>query len=244
MNVLARFKITDEELKTRAVDRLIKSSTPDFDFFLFVVLAVLMATVGLLLDSATVIIGSMLIAPILSPILSLSLALVMSDYRLLTRSLTTLGKAFAFGIGLSFLAAFFFEPGAVEIGQEVILRTTPSLLYFVVAVISGFAVSYALVQPDLNETFPGVAVSVSILPPIAVMGIGLKAANWSIVNGALALVIINVIGIVFASMICFSLLDLYRKKQVATKAIETEERRLEDEQEKLAKVAHDGVTSA
>ena len=77
MSLFTHLNTLSDEDKSKAVEKLITDSTPDFDFFLLMTLSMLMATFGLLIDSAAVVIGSMLIAPLLSPIFSFSLGIVM-----------------------------------------------------------------------------------------------------------------------------------------------------------------------
>lgn len=236
MSLFSRFQIANEAEKARAVERLVKGSTPDFDFFLFVILAVLMATLGLILNSAAVVIGSMLIAPILYPVLSLALGVVISDYQLFYRSLYTLAKSVALAVALAFLATMFTSD--LQIGSEIESRIVPNLAYFMVAVISGFAVAYSLVQPDLNETFPGIAVSVALLPPLAVAGVGIGVFDSSIVFGALALFAVNVLGILFAALLSFSLMNLSNKKQIAASTLKKEEKRIEEEKRAINNLDH------
>jgi len=232
MNIFSNLRSVSGVDKAKAVQKLITDSTPDFDFFYLVILSILMATFGLLIDSAAVVIGSMLIAPILHPILSLSLGMVMSDYKLISRSLFTIFKSLVFAIAAAFVATLFlFSNKPNEIGIEILSRTEPSILYFAVAIISGLAVSYALVKPELNETFPGVAVSVALIPPIAVIGVGLAWLEWWIIAGAFTLFMVNVMGIIFASMISFSMMNLYVKRKIAETTIKKEEKRVEEEKQ-------------
>lgn len=233
MRILANFRNVSEADKSKAVEKLITDSTPDFDFFLMITLSFLMAAFGLLVDSVAVVIGSMLIAPILYPILSFSLGLVMSDFKLIHRSLWTLGESIAIGIVAATLATLFFASQGLGLTEEVLSRTEPSLLYFAIAVISGIAVSYSLVKGDLSETLPGIAVSVALLPPLAVVGVGIAYFNWQVIAGASVLFLINLVGIVFASMLSFSLMDLYGKRPVAQSTIQKEEERVEQEKEQV-----------
>ena len=110
-------------------------------------------------------------------------------------------------------------------------RVEPSLTYFFVAIIAGFAVSYSLVRPDLSATLPGIVVAVALISPLAVVGYGIAKFDWSIASGAFTLFLINVIGIIFASSLSFSLMNLYVKRKVAEKTIKKEEKRLEEEKE-------------
>jgi len=229
---LAQFQNVSDADKTAAVKRLVEVSTPDYDFFFLVVLSILMATFGLWINSVEIVIGSMLIAPILYPILSLSLGIVMSDFPLISRSLLTILKSALLGILGAVLATWLFAAEYGEFTSEILLRTEPSLLYLAVAVIAGIAVSFTLVRPDLSETLAGIAVSVALIPPLAVVGIGIAKFDLAVVSGSAVLLLVNIIGIVFASMVAFSLLSLHDKRYVAQTAIKKEEERVELEHER------------
>ena len=105
MNFFSRFRAISEADKANAVSKLVEDATPDFDFFYLIVLSVLMASFGLLAGSEAVVIGSMLIAPIMSPVLALALGLSMSNHSLMLRSASTLVRATAFAVGASALSA-------------------------------------------------------------------------------------------------------------------------------------------
>ena len=235
MAFISHFRVVREEDKVRAIKKLIADSTPSFDFFLMATLSILMATFGMLLDSAAIVIGSMLIAPILHPVLSLSLGISLSDYRLIGRSFYTLLKSIAIGIAGAVVATLFLSNGEY-LTSEIIARTEPNLLFFAIAVIAGIAISYSLVKPNLSETLPGVAVSVALIPPLAVVGIGIVKVDWNVVAGASVLFIVNVIGIVFASMISFSLMDVRREQKVTASAIKKEDKKVQQEEEKIEKI--------
>ena len=229
--------------KSRAVRKLVEDSTPDFDFFLLVVLSILMATFGLLAGSETIVIGSMLIAPLLHPILGLALGVSMSNHKLIRRSLKTTGKAVAFAIVAAIVATFFFSFGSFEgaLNDTIISRTAPSLIFLIVAVIAGFAVTYALVRPDLSETLPGVAVSVALIPPLAVLGIGIAKFDPGIVAGSAVMFGVNVLGIVAASMFAFSIMNVHGKEKIAQSVIRKEDKRIEKEKERIEKIEKEEV---
>ncbi len=240
MSIIARFRIAaNESEKSKAVARLIKASTGDFDFYLFAFLGISMATLGLALDSPEVIIGSMLIAPILYPVLSFALSLVLVDAQLVYRSLRTLGIAFLTSVGvatlLSFVLGMFMDFG---LSQQLLARGQPNLLFFLVACVAGLAATYAMVHASLNEMLPGVAISVALVPPLAAVGIGLASLDLAIAGGAFLLFLINIVGILFSSVIAFSLMDLHGTRKVADSAIRQEEKRLEQEEEKIASLTN------
>lgn len=232
------FNCLTEKDKSRAIEKLIKDSTPDQDFFLMTILSILMATFGILLNSVAVVIGSMLIAPILSPVLSLSMGVVMSDYKLISRSFYTVLKSMAFGIAAAAVVTIFFSAGQAEETGSLILNMQPSLMYVAIGIIAGIAVSFALVNPQLSEKLPGVAISVALIPPLATVGVGIARFNWDIIADSFLLFIVNIIGIIFASMVVFSLMNLYIKRKIAKDAIEKEEKIIEDQKEKAK--AEDG----
>jgi uncharacterized hydrophobic protein (TIGR00271 family) len=223
------FSSIAESEKTAAVERLIEGSTPSQDFFLMVILAVLMATLGLLLNSTSVIIGSMLIAPILHPILSFSLGITMVDIPLILLSLRTflisVILAILFGIGATIL--FGYE--TVLLNSEIISRTHVNELHLAIAVIAGLAASFALVKEKLSETVPGIAISVALIPPLGVSAIGFATKDWETALGALANFGVNTIGIVVASIIIFTLMHFYSERNKADQTIKKEDIKLKRE---------------
>lgn len=224
------FNNLTETEKSDAVERLIGQSTPNQDFFFMMLLAVLMASFGILIGSITVLIGSMLIAPLLYPFLSLSLGITISDYNLISRSLKTILKAMVLVIAASFLVTILFSGG--KINTEIIQTLQPSYLFMGVAIIAGFAATFATVKPKLNETLPGIVIAVALIPPLALMGIGGAQWDWEFVSNSLVLFLLNAIGIVFASMVTFSLMRFYPKRAVAKETIKEEEKKLEMEKKK------------
>jgi uncharacterized hydrophobic protein (TIGR00271 family) len=210
MSILTYFRITTKNTgKNEAIARLVKAGAGDFDFYLFVLLGVGMATLGMLLDSATVVIGSMLIALVLYPILSLALSVVLVDSQLGMRSLRTICMAFVLGITIAAFATILLQPFGIEQGEQLIARTQPSLLYFLVACVSGFAAAYATIHRTLNELLPGVAISVALVPPLSAVGISFALLQYGWLFGALTLLILNIAGIAVASMVAFSLMDVH-----------------------------------
>lgn len=227
MSFFSQFRNVSEADKAVAIKKLIENSTPDYDFFVMVGLSVLMATLGVLLGSPAVVLGSMLIAPMLYPILSLGLGVTLADSKVVFRSARALIWATFLGVSLSAGATLLFRP--TELTPEILSRIEPSIAYFMVAMISGFAASFALVRPQLSASFPGVAIAVALIPPLSVVGIGAALFNEDILLGAMALFVLNVIGIVISSMFSFSLLNIYAKRNVAETTLKREEARIEDE---------------
>lgn len=233
----ARFRAIEEKDKAAVVRKLMQSSTPNFDFFYLVGLSVLMATLGLLADSPSIVIGSMLIAPVLYPILGIALGLVMSNMEVLGRSVLTLTKSVIISLAIAIAATWFFGDGFVT--GEMVARLNPSMIYFFVAVVAGAAVSFALAQPEWSETLPGIAISVALVPPLAVLGSGIAMFDMTVVAGSFNLLLLNFLGILLASMVTFSLMNLYEKQNIAESTIRKEEEKQQKEAEAIAAVVEE-----
>jgi len=173
-------------------------------FLILMVLSTLLASLGLYADSAPVIIGAMILAPLMSPIVSLAMAFARQDEKLLMASLKTLGigwfLAIAFAMGLSFLLPLQIETG------EIAARLRPTLLDLGVAIISGIASAYAYARAQAAKGLAGVAIAVALVPPLAVTGIGLGWLSAEVAGGALLLFLTNLAGIVFSASATFLLL--------------------------------------
>jgi uncharacterized hydrophobic protein (TIGR00271 family) len=209
INILNEISDTD---KNRAVEILITNSSSRQSYYFMVALSVAMATMGLLLNSTAVVIGSMLIAPVLYPVLSLAMGIIISDTRLVARSFATIVRSLVVALVVSVVVAIIFSSQQPDLTSEIIKRTQPTLLNFAVALVAGLAVSYAIAKPNVNESMPGVAISVSLVPPLAVIGVGLARLDLAIASPALILFVVNVIGIMFSAMIIFSLMQFVSKR--------------------------------
>ena len=171
------------------------------NFFILLALATAIATFGLLSNSAATIIGAMIIAPLMIPIMSLAFSLIILDFRLVSYSLVRL----VFGIVLTVLIAFL----ATELigfkipGSEILARTEPTLLDLGVAIAAGVAGAFAKIRRSVSDAIPGVAISVALVPPLCVVGIGLATSDFKFSLGAFILFLTNLIGIIISADIIF-----------------------------------------
>lgn len=229
------FNNLSEDDKALAITKMIEQSRPSKDFFLMISLSVLMAAFGLIMNNTSVLIGSMLVAPLLSPVLSLALGFTISDTTLVQRSFITIGKSIVVAVIAAAVATLLFgngtdmsssymEPSLLHIAME------PSLLHIAVAIVAGLAAAFAIVKPQLNEMFPGVAIAVALIPPIAMTGVGLAKGSWIVMTNGFIIFLLNVVGIVFAAMITFSLMNFYVRRGVAMRAIEKEKKEMAEEE--------------
>ncbi len=221
------FNNLSEDDKAIAIEKMIAQSRPSKDFFLMISLSVLMAAFGLIMNNIPVLIGSMLVAPLLSPVLSLSLGFVISDTTLVQRSLITIGKSIVVAVIAAAAATLLFG-NSTDMSSSYM---DPSLLHIAVAIVAGLAASFAIVKKELNEMLPGVAIAVALIPPIAMTGVGLAKGSWGAMTGGFIIFLLNVIGIVFAAMVTFSLMNFYVRRGVAMRAIEKEKKEMAEEEE-------------
>lgn len=201
----------EERGKVRA--QLRDSSTPDFDFFLLVALSSVIATFGLITDSAAVIIGAMLVAPLMSPILGLSLATIGGDEILLRDAVTAVARGMLFSIGVSWLLTWSaqllpFNPiiPNTSLPVQIMTRTHPSPFDLGIAVAGGLAAAFALAQPGLSAALPGVAIATALMPPLCTVGIGMALRDWPVAGGAMLLFLTNLAAIAFAGLLIFFIL--------------------------------------
>ncbi len=177
------------------------SARPSVDFYVMIALASAIATFGLLQNSAAVIIGAMLVAPLMGAIFGLSLGIVRGDVRLMKHAISAVlrGAFLAIVVGV---AITLITPGALP-ESEVLARTRPSLLDLGVALASGAAGAYAVCRKEVSAALPGVAISAALVPPLATAGIGLALLQGDIAGGALLLFSTNLVAIVAAGGLVF-----------------------------------------
>ena len=194
----------EEQLELR--EHMSTSAKPGVNYFVLIVLSSIIATLGLLLDNAAIVIGAMLVAPLMSPILAFSLGMVLSDVRLIRLSIEAVFK----GVGLALLVAIFIGVLSPfkELTAEVMARTQPNLLDLGVALASGMAGAYALSRKDVSAALPGVAIAAALMPPLSVAGLGLSLGEAHIAGGAFLLFLTNIASISLAGVIVFLLLGV------------------------------------
>jgi uncharacterized hydrophobic protein (TIGR00271 family) len=146
-------------------------SFPTISFFFLLALATAIATFGLLANSAPAIIGAMIVAPLMTPIMGLSYGVVQLSWSQIMRSAITVLLGVAVVLAISFFSARFIEIKVA--GTEMLSRAFPSLLDLGVAMAAGAAGAYASSRESIRNSVAGVAISVSLVPPLAVAGIGL-----------------------------------------------------------------------
>jgi len=195
--------------RKEVIAEIAPSASPGFDFFLLVVLSCSIATLGLVTNSPAVIIGAMLLAPLMSPIIGIGLASIIGDDKLLKSSASALLKGAGLAILLSFLMTLVnrFLPFVAlqELSAEVLARIRPTPIDLVIALAGGLAAAYAMTRPNLSAALPGVAIATALMPPLCTVGIGIALNRWDVAGGASLLFITNAVTIAFASALVFFL---------------------------------------
>jgi uncharacterized hydrophobic protein (TIGR00271 family) len=176
--------------------------TPSYQ--VLIVLSVLLALAGMYANSAPVIIGAMILAPLMSPIVSLAMGLARSDSSLIRASLRTLLVGVAWGLACGIVMAWV-TPLEIPTA-EMQARMSPTLLDLMIAVLSGVACAYANAKEEIAKSLAGVAIAVALVPPLSVVGIGLGWGDWSMAAGASLLLVTNLVGIALAASATFLVL--------------------------------------
>jgi len=185
------------------------ASRPSFDFFLLVVLSCVIATLGLLTNSPAVIIGAMLVAPLMSPIIGLGLASLTGDGRLLGDAGSALIRGALLAVLIS--AAITWINGLLpfisllpqSLPGEVLARIRPSPIDLGIALAGGMAAAFALAMPNISAALPGVAIATALMPPLCTIGIGIAWNRPDVAGGATLLFVTNTVTIAFAATLVF-----------------------------------------
>ena len=176
-------------------------SEPGIRFYILVVISTMIAGFGLTMNSTAVIIGAMLVAPLMTPIFGMALALIRSDTDLLRRAaraeIVGVVAAILMGVALGGLYP------ALEPTPEMLARTQPQLFDLLVAVFSGFAGAYALVDEKISPALPGVAIATAIVPPLANTGLCFAVGAYAGGVGSFLLFFSNFLSILLVASVVF-----------------------------------------
>ena len=176
-------------------------SVPSFSFHFMLGLSTIIATLGLLSNSAAVIIGAMIVAPLMGPIVGMAYSTAMGNRKLLRRSSFTVFKGILLTIIVSWIVSSII--GLDTVDTEIMSRVKPTLIDFGIATAAGAAGAFANTRRSISTAMPGVAIAVALVPPLSVVGIGLAQGQGDIAFGALLLFTTNLICIVFFGSLVF-----------------------------------------
>lgn len=215
-NIKLFYKMTPED-RTNTYEEISFNSTPSPHFYMLVCISTIIATYGLLANSTAVVIGAMLVAPLMGPIFGIALGLSNGDNKLLRNSVVS--ELLGMLVAISLAAVIGMVPLRPDFGSEVLARTQPTIYDVIIALASGLAGAYAMVNKKLSPALPGVAISTALVPPLATVGLCLSTHNWEWALGAFLLFVVNLLAIEFAAAAVYALsglVKLDRQKNLIT----------------------------
>lgn len=186
--------------------RLDIEARPNFPYVALAGAACAIGTFGLLENSVAIIIGAMLIAPLMGPIVGFAFAIVTGSVALVRRSGAAIVLGAALSVALSALLAF--VVGLPTPGSEILSRSQPNLLDLGVALAAGSISGYGRIQSRVAETIGGTAIAVALMPPLCVVGIGIALGRGELAGGASLLFATNLFGITLACGAVFAMAGL------------------------------------
>ena len=194
-----------------------QASNPSASFYALLAIATVIATLGLLANNVATIIGAMIVAPLMNPIVTLSYATIAFQRRLLERGFLTLVTGIVLVISISFIATYLV--GTQVIGSEILARVEPNLIDLGIAIASGAAAGLAYSRRSVSNALPGVAIAVALVPPLCVTGISLALDRdvvmdigllygrydrlLNLAGGSFLLFLTNLAGIIFCAGLVF-----------------------------------------
>lgn len=213
MKKLFNLRVTPEQAAI-VYNEIATGSDPGLRFYIMVAASTAIASFGLISDSTAVVIGAMLVAPLMTPILGLSLALVRGNALLLGRAIQAITVGTLLTVALA--ACFGFLMPGLEATPEMLARTKPNLLDLLVAVFAGLAGAYAMVDEHLSPALPGVAIATAIVPPLANSGLCIALGAYHGAAGSFLLFFTNFLSILLVAAILFIVSGMVRDIKLIT----------------------------
>jgi len=171
------------------INRLEAGSKFNADFLMMLSLSAVLASLGLLQGSTAVVIGAMVVAPLMTPLIAASLAIVHGNFRLFRSAIVSMSLGVAVALVLSLLIGKI-VPGDT-ITEELFSRGKPTLVDLGVAFFSGVAASYAMARPNVISAMAGVAIAAALVPPLVTVGITISKNHFIVAIGASILLVTN-----------------------------------------------------
>lgn len=200
-NIAASRRIFTKNSKNQAISKLIDGTVYDTDFKVLLVGSILIASAAIFTDSIPVLIASMIIAPLATPILALGLGIVMRDFGVSIRALSILGVSCVMAMLIAGILTFCFDESLIK---DVYISFGGNRLAAIgIAVVAGGIGAYGMLSTKVASAVTGVAIAVSLMPPLVATSINIVVGNYNLARDAGILFLLNVAGILFASIIVF-----------------------------------------
>jgi len=188
-----------------------QSASSNLDYIVMIVLSAALATLGLLTNSAAVIIGAMLVAPLMSPLSSFSTGMATGVLSLTRRASLTLFVGVSLALLISIVMGFVLPIDVPT--EEMLARGSPNLLDAAIALVSGWVAAYATARKGIPAALAGVAIAAALMPPICTIGLGIALRDVSLASGANLLFLANIAFIIAAQYITFLWMGLQPSEQ-------------------------------
>lgn len=186
-------------LHFRNEEELVEKDKGSRSYYTLLAVSAFIATLGVLVDNSTVIIGAMLIAPLMVPIMALSVAIAKGESEKMIRSLGNISMSVLVVVFIAYITANLVP--VVDIPEQALLRAQPNIVDLLIAIASGMIGMYAYLHKDIPESLVGVAIAVSLVPPLTVIGIGFTLGVYLLSLGATVLFFTNVVAIIGAAVV-------------------------------------------
>lgn len=217
---IIKIKINNTENKKIFISNIINSSAPNIDFYLMVIFSTIITSLGLISNNTPLIIAGMIVAPLLSPILAISLGITILNPKIIWRSIKIIFIAIFFSLIFSTLTTAIFN---IKINQINYLNNIEiSWLSLTIAFVTGIIASYSWTRENIKDYLSGVAIAVTIIPPLSLLGILIYNFNFALIIKDLKFFLLNVTGILLGSILVFMFMNFYKIKKIIDKNIEKE----------------------
>ena len=209
---IARFnpRLTQVE-QTEMIWSAQKNASSNLDYLVMIVLSAALATLGLLTNSAAVIIGAMLVAPLMSPLSSFSTGLASGIIQLTRRASLSLFQGVTLALLISLVMGVLLPIDTPT--EEMLVRGSPSLLDAAIALVSGWVAAYATARKGIPAALAGVAIAAALMPPICTIGLGLALRDIDLAFGANLLFLANIAFIIAAQYITFLWMGMHPSQE-------------------------------
>lgn len=221
--IAVQFRLVEDQAPYEVIDERIRNGIHMRGATLWVLMfAILVASIGLNVNSAAVIIGAMLISPLMGPIMGVGYGVAIFDFELIKNALKSLGVAVL--ISLITSTIYFKISPLTDTGSELFSRTAPTIWDVLIALFGGLAGIVAATRDKKTNVVPGVAIATALMPPLCTAGYGLATGNLYFFLGAFYLFIINSVFIAFATILIVTLINPPEREYV-DKRLETRVKR-------------------
>ena len=213
--LLAQFspRLTPAE-RTEVERHASELSLRGINFYVLMFLSALLASLGLLQNSATVIIGAMLVAPLMSPLMAFSVGLLQGRLRLMRDAALTTVTGVGIGLAVTIALGWLFPMDVAT--DQMLARGEPSLLDLGIALASGAVGAYAMARKDIPSALAGVAIAAALVPPLCTVGLAIAFGDQELALGSTLLFATNIVSISLAGAGIFLWLGIRPEPQAET----------------------------